>query len=408
MIIQTPPGQAAAFNSQYLDAAGRTRVAEPYTLFDGTFTATLNTVLFDSAVVSGATVTHLPNQSSARLTTPTTSGAKATLQTRRYFEYQPGKSFLIKASCVLGSPKSNVRQRLGYFDANNGLFFEQTGSGLSVVRRSKVTGSVVDEITTQANWNLDRLDGTGPSRITLDTSLSSLFVIDFQWLGVGRVRFGFLLNGYLIYCHEILNTNVVAAPFMGTAVLPVRYEIENTGTAASSTSMDVICASVQSEGGYQPNGVTRYASNGTTTKSVGGSGTFVPIISLRKSSSFVALPVRIEAVGLFMNSVDEGEVVCFMNPSLTGASWAAAPGSSLCERDVSATAITGGQQVAGGYIRGGGGTESKLQLAEIFSSVNMILGSSLAGASDIFTVALRNISSGSTALANIQYKEFVQ
>src|SRR5579863_8450224 len=170
----------------------------------------------------------------------------------------------------LGAIKTNVAQRIGYFDANDGVFFYQDGTNLGVAVRTSTSGSPVTTLIPQSTWNIDKLDGTGSSGITITTANTQIFVIDLQWLGTGRVRFGFDIGGVIVYCHAINNANAgETSPYMNTGSLPCRYEITNTGTAASTTTMKAICTSVISEGGAEIVGGLQFsASNGTTTVGV--------------------------------------------------------------------------------------------------------------------------------------------
>ena len=176
-------------------------------------------------------ITHSPNDSGVILSGTTASGSTSIRQTFEYYRYQPGRSQQVLMTGVMGAKKTNVRQRIGLFDANNGLFFEQDGTNLKVVRRTKTSGVVVDNAVFQSAWNIDHLDGAGKSGILLDMSKAQIFVIDFEWLGVGRVRFGFNINGITYYCHQIFNANNLTTVYMQTANLPLRYELQNTAAS---------------------------------------------------------------------------------------------------------------------------------------------------------------------------------
>ena len=273
-----------------LDAFGRLRTSNPTALFESQLQYNEAPLFWETALTGGGTATHLPNESAVRLRVTTASGDKVVRQTKQYFRYQSGKSQLVELTGVMGALKTNVRQRIGYFDTNNGLFFEQDGTNLKVVRRTYTSGTPVDNAVNQSSWNIDTLGGNGPSGYTLDTSKAHILVIDLQWLGVGRVRFGFVIDGMLIYCHEILNANNLSTVYMTTANLPVRYEIENTDTTASETDLIQICSSVQSEGGYEDNlGILHSASNGITTVAV---TTRVPILTVRPKTTFNSITNR--------------------------------------------------------------------------------------------------------------------
>ncbi len=242
------------------DAFGRLRVGNPQTVFDSKQIFDNLPLFWDDQEVSGTGTdsTHSQPNARSRLSVDTNAG-KRVRQTFQRFNYQPGKSMLVILTAVLGAGTSGLTQEVGYFDDNNGLFFRCDGGVLSVVVRSKATGFVVDTVVNQADWNIDKLNGAGHSGITLDLTKTQIFFLDFEWLGVGRVRFGFYLNGQPVYCHEVLNTNNLGVVYMSTPNLPVRYSIENDGTAAAA-NLDHLCSSVISEGGIRDNGVLQHQS----------------------------------------------------------------------------------------------------------------------------------------------------
>lgn len=280
-------------NSNSVDAFGRSRVGSPTTLFNSNFTYNNQPLLWDTVVTGGGTATKTTNVSSVTLNTGgTTNGDGVYMQSHRYYRYEPGKSQLVLFTGILGIQKVNVRSRYGFYNVNNGCYFEMDGTnGAAVNIRTNTSGSPVDSPILQANWNLDKLDGTGNTGITIDFSKQQIFVIDFQWLGTGRVRFGFVLNGILVYCHQILNDNRLTLPYMNTAQLPVRAEIFNTGTAASGTTMTSVCCSVVSEGGEEnPNALQFTANNGTTLIGV---TTRRSVLTIRPKTTFNSVPNHI-------------------------------------------------------------------------------------------------------------------
>jgi len=337
------------------DAFSRFRVSEPLTIFEVQHQYNTQPLIWIDTTDNGGTISHLPNESSVSLNVTTESGSKVIRQTKEYFRYQPGKSQYVAMTGVLGSPKEGVTQRIGYYDDNNGMFFEQDQDGLKVVIRNSTSGSPVNTSISQLNWNLDKLDGNGPSGSVIDASLAQIFIIDFQWLGVGRIRFGFNIGGKLIYVHEVLNSNVMSTVYSTTANLPLRYEIANTQDTASISSMKQICSTVISEGGYNRDGFPFTANNGTTGISV---TTRRPVLSIRSRSTFnsitntsVIIPLEISILsqsnGVFFELVHGG--------TLTNASWSNVnTDNSTVESDVSATAISGGLILSSGYILASG------------------------------------------------------
>lgn len=387
------------FQQQHLDAFGRLRVSNPFTEFDSQFHFDKLPILWDEAAAGGAgAATFNSNEHAVDLTLGTASGEIITRQTRQYFRYQPGKSLFLMFTGVIGAAKTNVRSRIGYFDDDNGLFFEETSSGIGVVKRSSVTGSIVDTRVDQANWNIDPMDGSDPSGVTIDTSNSLIFAVDMEWLGVGRVRFALVIGGRLYYVHEILNSNIITTTYMQTASLPVRYEIENTGTAASGTTLKQICCTVVSEGGFNPLGIIR-AVNNTENGAAATAGTLQALVSVRIASANVG--ATIEAIGYsFISQTvnDDYLIKIFYNPTLTGAVWASVGTDSIAEVDTTAgTGISGGYEIWNAYAN-----DQVAQDIQIQSSIR--LGFALDGTPDILTLAVVP-RQNSTAMGALNFRE---
>lgn len=233
------------------DAFGNLRVSSPTGLFAYQHQYDAGPLNWEYLITAGGALTHLPLESTVELSTTVAAGDAITKHSRAYFRYQPGKSQLLKLTGVLGSPQTDLLRQVGIFDDANGLFFEQDAVGLGVVVRTNTTGAPVETRVPQASWNLDPMDGTGPSGVTLDETKAQIFVIDLQWLGVGRVRFGFNLAGVTQYVHEVLNANVQNVVYTQTANLPIRYRLENVGAQGAPRTMKAICAAVDSEGGFE-------------------------------------------------------------------------------------------------------------------------------------------------------------
>jgi hypothetical protein len=214
-----------AFPSVAVDAFGRLRVSNPYTLFDSQ-NRYQKDPQFNETLTTGGTSTYVANESTVDLAVTTSSGSKVVRQTNRVFPYQPGKGLLVLATFVMNAGKTNLRQRVGYFNTDNGVFFQANGTTKSFVLRTNTSGTPSDARTAdQSTWNGDKLDGSGPSGITLDITKSQILWMDFEWLGVGSVRCGFVINGQFIVCHTFNNANEQTKVYMTTAILPIRYEI---------------------------------------------------------------------------------------------------------------------------------------------------------------------------------------
>lgn len=282
--------QVQGADSPSIDAFSRWRTSHPDTVFDAAFQYNLHPLIFQTVVSSGGSVTHSANDSSASLAVDGTGGADAILQSRQYFRYVPGKSQLVFITGVLGTAVAGVVKRMGYYDANDGIFFEQNGTtDYAWTVRTSTSGSPSDtNRVAKANWNLDTLNGSGPSGVTADFTKAQIIVIDFQWLGYGRVRVGFDIGGSVVYVHEFMwaNTSSATTVYMKTANLPVRWEIDGD----SAASMLATCCSVSSEGGADR--FLGYQLSYNRAVISAGSGTQTYAFSIRAKSTFNSITNR--------------------------------------------------------------------------------------------------------------------
>ena len=310
--------------------------------------------MWATQTASSGAATFNSNQGLVDLSVTTTSGSKVIRETKKVFAYQPGKSLLVLNTFTFNSAKTNLRQRIGYFGTANGYYLELNNSTLSFVERTSVSGSVVNTAVSQADWNVDKLDGTGKSGLTLDITKAQIFWADYEWLGVGTVRLGFVINGQFVHCHSFHHANLVAGTYITTASLPIRYEIENTGTAASSSTLKQICSSVISEGGYQLRGGQQSIGQLVTAPySLTTAGTYYPVVSLRlKSTRLDAVVVlsALSAIGI-TNNVDYN-IQLVKGGTTTGGTWVSAGTNSSVEYNISGTSFTGGTPVISHYLRG--------------------------------------------------------
>ena len=370
------------------DAFGRLRVSQPYTLFDSQNRYAADNQ-FDTSTVTGGSTTYLPNESSVRMDVTTASGAEVVRQTFRSFPYQPGKGLLVLATFVMNEAKTNLRQRVGYFGTQNGLYFELNNTTKAFVMRTYVGGSV-DNTTRrveQSAWNGDKLDGTGVSGLTLDLTKPQILWMDFEWLGVGNVRVGFIINGQYIVCHTYQTANVYGTSvYMTTAILPIRYEITNTAATADASFLKQICSSVMSEGGLEPASIDHVAIRPTALTSVGT--TLLPLVSIRLASTALGAIVLPSAVKVIPTSADNFEIQLVKNATLTSASYSAVPSDANVQFDIAATAMTGGTIVQIDYAASSNQGTTALNPLSAFNW-DYQLGTSLAGTSDVYTVGVR-------------------
>lgn len=380
------------FPGMETDAFGRLRVGTPFTIFDSQ-NRYQKDAQFSESTANGASITYDADASTVLMSADTTSGSKAVRQTYRVFPYQPGKSLLVLCTFVMADAQTSLRQRVGYFNTNNGVFFQKNGSTNAFVLRTATSGSPSDARTVdQADWNGDKLDGSGESGITLDTSKSQILFIDFEWLGVGSVRCGFVIDGQFIICHTFQNANSQTGVYMTTAILPVRYEIEATNTLSTGATMKQICSTVISEGGYQQAVANQFARRSSALATI--SDTFLPVVSIRLASDSLGAVVLIQGIQVFPTTTQSYELALFKNATLTGASWNTSAFNHV-DMDESATALSGGTMVLQNYVA----SSSQGRATSITPSgynFDLQLGVSLADVSDVYTLAVRTLTSTPT------------
>lgn len=397
-IVEASPVNVQFYGSA-LDAFGRARFSQPYTLFDSQNRYAKND-LFSETTATGGTVTYTANSSTVNLNVTTSSGSEVVRQTYRSFSYQPGKSLLVMNTFVMPTAAANQRIRIGYFNTENGVFLERDGTSVYITRRTYVSGAAVDTRVAQADWNGDKLNGTGDSTFTLDLTKAQIFWQDFEWLGVGSVRCGFVINGQVIICHTFQNANNLSSVYMTTAILPVRYEITNTGASTEAT-LNQICSTVISEGGYEKKVATDVAR--MTTANTNISTSFVPLVSIRLASGRTGAVVLPDGYNVLptATSTTTFEIVMVKNPTLTGASWVATSSANV-EMDISATSYTGGTIIHSDYILSSNQARGTLINGADYNW-DMQLGATIGGVSDIYTIAVRTLSGTHTAIGSMSF-----
>ncbi len=387
-----------SFPPTALDAFGRQRVSQPYTLFDSQNRYAADNQ-FDTSTSGTGSTTFNTNQASVSMSVTAGGVGSVVRQTYRSFPYQPGKGLLVLATFQMdASSSANLSQKVGYFNSQNGVFFSKTDGTNAFTLRSYTGGSVDDSRTVaQSSWNGDKLDGTGASGYTLDLTHPQILWMDFEWLGVGSVRCGFIIDGQYIVCHTFDTANTYGTTvYMTTAILPVRYEIVSSSAVAAALTQ--ICSSVISEGGYEAMSIDHVARRTTIFNTIDTAATFYPIVSIRLASGrtgAVVLPNRLQ----FLPTTSQNyEVALLKNPTLTGATWAATvPSDSNVEYDVAATAISSvGTIVQTDYVTATGSGGVGLTSAATGYNWDLQLGASIAGVSDIYTLAVRTVSGATT------------
>ena len=402
------PESMAFRDGRDVDAFHRLRTSEPYTLFNNFNEFGSNARDWVGVNTGTGASTFLPNEASMEMATGgTAAGAEVLRQTRLCWRGNPGRSMFITMSQAFGAPVVNVRRRVGWFDGGNGIILEQTSTGVRLVKRTDISGAPSDSVLAeQAYWNIDPMNGTGPSGETINWEYRQTMFIDIQYTGTGRGRVGFIIGGKLWYVHEFSSGNVPLLSQIRTPNLPLRAEITNTGVAGSIATMKLSGTSVMSEGGSDAfaRGILNSASRGIATVEV---TTRRPILSLRPKATFNGLVNRGWIVPYSYNTIASGNpafIEIVVAGALTGAVWNSVGPDSLVEFDIDATAITGGASVIKEFVTAGQGNTAAEQISAIIdnfpTSVDTLVGNQL-----IYSIVATSLSGTSTLSASANWRE---
>lgn len=395
------------------DAFGRLRTSQPFTLFDSFHRYADNGKLVEFTQGT-ASSSHDALSSSIVMTIGSNQGDKIYRESSKVFAYQPGKSLLTLQSFCMAPAKDGLRQRIGYYDKDNGMYLQLLGNVVSFVRRSSVSGQVVETVIPQSDWNYDKMNGRGPSGYVLDISKTQILFIDIEWLGVGSVRIGFVTNGKFNICHEFHHANLPSSeqintslPYMSTACLPVRAELENVGNTSGSQSFRIICTSIMSEGGYEFRGKMVCAHTGPPNVPIvlPTANAIYPVISIRLKTTHmgaIVIPKQLQLV-----PVDAGDYqwCIVVNATLTGGNgWVSARADSAVEYNIGSTnIITNGTIMRVGYFAAS--KESPIITFDKDVFAFQLERNTFTNTPFPFTIAVASTNASSRVLASINWDE---
>ena len=394
-------------NTPNIDAFGRLRVSNPFTLFDSSHRFDDNE-LWSTATATGGTATYDANEGLINLGVTAASGSEVIRETTKVFSYQPGKSLLVLSTFVMNAAKTNLRQRVGYYGAANGYYLELNNTIVSFYERTSVSGSLVNNQVVQSNWNVDKMDGSGPSGITLDLTKAQILFMDLEWLGVGTVRIGFVINGNFYVCHKFHHANLITSTYITTASLPLRYEITNTGATASSSRLKQICSTVMSEGGYQLNGLQQAVGIPVTTpRNLAVAGTFYPMVSIRLKTS----PNRLDAIvictaiSVIPTSTGHYNWQVIASGTTTGGSWVGAPGGSSVDYNITGTSFAGGRILASGFFSATNQASTQVDILKEALFKTQLERDALTSTPYELTIVVATDNAGGDILASMDWEE---
>lgn len=391
-----------------LDAFGRLRVSNPETLFDSSHRYSDNN-LWVNDITGTAAATFVADEGLVDLTVGAASGDEIIRETTKVFSYQPGKSLLVMSTFVMGASKDNLRQRVGYFGAANGIYFERVGSALYMVERSSVTGGVINTQVAQADWNQDTLDGNGPSGITLDASKAQILYMDVEWLGLGTVRTGFIIDGAFVPAHNFNHANLVNTTYITTASLPLRYEMTNEAATSGPSTLKQVCSTVISEGGYQLAGAQQSIGTAINApRTLTTAATLYPVVSLRLKTTRLDAIVILTAVsilGITNNANYQWQVVA--RGATTGGTWVSAGTNSSVEYNITGTAFTstGGRVLATGFFQGSNQGAGPVDILKEALFASQLERDPFTPTAYELTLACTSASNGNQVLASLDWEE---
>jgi hypothetical protein len=403
-----------------VDAFGRARMSQPVTLFDS-FHRFQDNGRIGTANSAGTTVTHDANSSSIICSIGTANGQYVYRESTRVFAYQPGKSLQILQTYVMAPAQTGLRQRYGYFGTRNGVFIEQDGHNLCFVVRNGSNGTIQENRVAQADWNIDTLDGSNipgspeasaaanrnPSGLTLDMSKAQIMFIDIEWLGLGTVRCGFVINGKFIHCHSFHHSNLIASPYMGTACLPVRAEIENTADTGNTSNLRIVCTSVISEGGYELRGRPRtIGQSANVGYDLAAADTWYPVACLRLKSEredAIVIPKDIH-IGAASASGSVIKYKIVVGANVSGGLWRSAGDDSSVQYNTNAASFTGGTDYVSGFVTVTNQASTPVSLADGLFKYQLERNS-FNGTNTVFMIAVQTSKAGDDVYTAIDWEE---
>lgn len=376
------------------DSFGRLRVSNPTTIFDSKQLFDNQPNFWDEALESGGGISssYDTNEAATTITSTLNTAGVFTRQTFQSFNYQPGKSQLIQMTGVLNlsGGGTGVQRRIGQFNDDNGLYFEDDEGTIKIVKRSYFTGSAVETKVSQADWNIDKMDGTGRSGITMDFSKAQIFAFDYEWLGVGNVRFavGNPSGPGVLYVHEMFHAGALTGVYMSTPNLPLRYQMVTTSSSPASSMMHV-CASVISEGGIVNNGMVRGKSMGSTHVDAQTVGVIHALVGIKLKAAYIGAVCPIVSFSVVATTNDDFEWIIYLNPTVAGSfTYANETNSAIMSATgAAANTITGGTVLDCGYSKAESTTPNN-------ATTTRYLGAAIDGTVDEIVLCARPLGSG--------------
>jgi len=354
------------------------------------FPYNINTRIVTPTVVGTGSVAQ--EESMAVLKTGTDTGSTAKMESKIVVRYNPGQGGVCKFTALFTEGAAGTQQEVGLGDNTDGLFVGFNGVEFIINRRQGGSNNFVN----QSSFNMDTLDGDGPSGMILDTSKMNVFKIQFQWLGAGNLFFNIEdpVTGRFIMFHTIRYANNFIRPSLDNPTFPLRVFVDN-----GATVLDIV-TKVGSMGGFTE-GIVRDDGpiNFSAVLGTAVSTTIIPVLSIRNKTTYQTkvnkVLIKLLNIGIINTGGKELLAQLILNGSLTDASFSSIDtNTSVMEEDSSASAITGGINLLPFLVKDSDSKDFDL-LAE---DIKLNPG-------DTLTIAAISTASGTTTDVDITWKE---
>ena len=382
---------------------GSLKVSNPEVSFFNTFQYGIETDIWDTALQNGGTAVFLPDISGVTMTVTSQLNSQVIRQTRNVMRYIPGRNTELTFAVRLTSPVAGIRRRFGLFNGIDGFYFEDNGGDYACAFINSDGSTPYIERVSRANWNGDKLDGCGASKIIANAESIQIVSFDYEWYGGGQIIFKFIINGMSITIHTFNTANRLSFPWSKTPFLPIRIELTNTTGVAGTHVMYQGSNSLISQGSTQKLGISESLLTSLDGYKVALAKTFYPVINIRlKSTNLqgVVFPSYFQA-----GTLDNTNIFykILRNATIVGGSWISNPDpNSFIEYNLtSITPVTDGIQLDAGYIATGSGQRVGFEKDTQFQ----IGRSSLGTVSDILTLAIASSSTNKDVVACLTWTE---
>jgi len=371
-----------------------------------TYTFSKNLLNWDEQVIGTGSVTHVPEYGMVKFEVGPNAGDEIIRQTRRVQRYIPGKSAEVAMSVNFGAPTTGIRKRIGLFDNTDGAYFEDGGDGTYYVATRRKDGvSFIDTRVAREDWNMDKLDGTGPSGIVADTTAIQHIVIEYEWYGAGQVEFKFIIDNNSFPVHRFDHANRQSYPWASTASLPVRCELTNVAGTPGTHIFYQGSHSFATEGETELLGRQQSISTAITGKTLTTANTFYPMVAIRLKSTAlnsVVLPdsfsgATLDNTSVFVRVLD-GAVV-------TGGTWVSYSTDSPVEYNITATGYTGGTPTETIYVSATGQGNVFRFNERAITQIDRTTTTTLGDTSDTFVIAMAATNANKSGFASLGWLE---